>query len=128
MPGASEGSGAHEGAVPGFADVSATELAQMLAERDSGDRAFELVDVREPGERAVVSVPGSRALHLDRFRDGTALDELPAGLPVVVVCKSGVRSAEAAGLLAAAGRTDVANLAGGVLAWVRDVDPSLPVY
>jgi len=128
MPGASEGSVAQEGAVPGFADVSATELAQMLAERDSGDRAFELVDVREPGERAVVSVPGSRALHLDRFRDGTALDELPAGLPVVVVCKSGVRSAEAAGLLAAAGRTDVANLAGGVLAWVRDVDPSLPVY
>ena len=46
----------------------------MLAERESGDRTFELVDVREPGERAVVSIPGSRALHLDRFRDGTAVD------------------------------------------------------
>jgi adenylyltransferase/sulfurtransferase len=47
---------------------------------------------------------------------------------VVVLCKSGARSAEAAGLLAATGRSDVANLTGGVLAWVKDVDPSLPVY
>jgi adenylyltransferase/sulfurtransferase len=67
-------------------------------------------------------------MHLDRFRDGTAAVELPRGIPVVVMCKSGVRSAEAAGLLAATGRDDVANLAGGVLAWVHDVDPSLPVY
>ena len=128
MPGASDGHEEQERAVPGFADVTATELAQMLAERERGDRAFELVDVREPGERAVVSIPGSRALHLDRFRDGTAVDELAADTPVVLMCKSGVRSAEAAGLLAAAGRTDVANLSGGVLAWVHDVDPSLPVY
>jgi adenylyltransferase/sulfurtransferase len=128
VPGASEALEAHQGAVPGFADVTATELAQMLAERESGDRAFELVDVREPGERAVVSIPGARAVHLDRFRDGTALDELPSDTPVVLMCKSGVRSAEAAGLLASTGRPDVANLAGGVLAWVHDVDPSLPVY
>jgi adenylyltransferase/sulfurtransferase len=47
---------------------------------------------------------------------------------VVLHCRSGVRSAEAAQLLAAAGRRDVANLRGGVLAWVREVDPSLPVY
>ena len=134
MPGASVGEPAQEGAERGeapaaaFAEVSATELAAMLAARDSGEREFELVDVREPGERAVVSIPGARALHLDRFRDGTAADELPPGIPVVLMCKSGVRSAEAAGLLAATGRGDLANLTGGVLAWVKDVDPSLPVY
>jgi adenylyltransferase/sulfurtransferase len=128
MPGAPDAEADHDDAVAGFADVSATELAQMLAERDNGERAFELVDVREPGERAVVSIPGSRALHLDRFRDGTAGDELPSDTPIVLLCKSGVRSAEAAGLLVASGRTDVANVAGGVLAWVHDVDPSLPVY
>jgi adenylyltransferase/sulfurtransferase len=100
----------------------------MLAARDRGETAFELVDVREPGERQVVSVPGSRAIHLDEFRSGAAPAQLPPGIPVVVMCKSGVRSAEAAGLLAASGRTGVANLAGGVLAWVRDVDPSLPTY
>jgi adenylyltransferase/sulfurtransferase len=100
----------------------------MLEERARGDREFELVDVREPGEREVVAIPGARAVHLDRFREGAAPGELPEGVPVVVMCKSGVRSAEAAGLLAATGRADVANLTGGVLAWVRDVDPSLPVY
>jgi adenylyltransferase/sulfurtransferase len=47
---------------------------------------------------------------------------------VVVLCKSGVRSAEAARLLSEAGRSGVRNLRGGVLAWVHDVDPSLPVY
>ncbi|MEO6411825.1 MAG: molybdopterin-synthase adenylyltransferase MoeB [Pedococcus sp.] len=134
MPGASVGEPVQEGAdrdgadAPAFAEVSATELAAMLAARESGDREFELVDVREPGERAVVSIPGALALHLDRFRDGTAADELPPGIPVVLMCKSGVRSAEAAGLLAATGRGDLANLTGGVLAWVKDVDPSLPVY
>ena len=126
--GAERGGAERGGAAPGFTDVSATELATMLAEREHGGRGFELVDVREPGERAVVSIPGSRALHLDRFRDGTAVDQLSPDTPVVLMCKSGVRSAEAAGLLVAAGRSDVANLSGGVLAWVRDVDPSLPVY
>jgi adenylyltransferase/sulfurtransferase len=134
MPGASVTESVQEGAGPdgtaaaAFAEVTATELAEMLSARERGGREFELVDVREPGERAVVSIPGARALHLDRFRDGTAAEELPRGIPVVVMCKSGVRSAEAAGLLAATGRDDVANLAGGVLAWVHDVDPSLPVY
>ena len=129
MPGASVAAPVTAGAVPGtFAEVSATELAGMLAERDRGERQFELVDVREPGEREVVSIPGARPIHLDRFREGTAAEELPRGIPVVLMCKSGVRSGEAAGLLAGTGRGDVANLAGGVLAWVHDVDPSLPVY
>jgi sulfur-carrier protein adenylyltransferase/sulfurtransferase len=129
MPGASVASEPAVGAVPDtFAEVTATELATMLAARERGEREFELVDVREPGEREVVSIPGARAIHLDRFREGTAADELPRGIPVVLMCKSGVRSGEAAGLLAGTGRSDVANLTGGVLAWVREVDPSLPVY
>jgi sulfur-carrier protein adenylyltransferase/sulfurtransferase len=129
MPGASVASEPAVGAVPDtFAEVTATELATMLAARERGEREFELVDVREPGEREVVSIPGARAIHLDRFREGTAADELPRGIPVVLMCKSGARSGEAAGLLAGTGRSDVANLTGGVLAWVREVDPSLPVY
>jgi rhodanese-related sulfurtransferase len=111
-----------------FAEVSATELADLLAARERGETRFELVDVREPGERAIVSIPGARAVHLDQFRSGAAAGELPDGIPVVLHCKSGVRSAEAAGLLAATGRGDVSNLTGGVLAWVRDVDPTQPVY
>jgi adenylyltransferase/sulfurtransferase len=129
MPGAPVPAPVAVGAAPPtFAEVTATELATMLAARERGEREFELVDVREPGEREVVSIPGARAIHLDRFREGTAAEELPRGIPVVLMCKSGVRSGEAAALLAGAGRGDVANLTGGVLAWVRDVDPSLPVY
>jgi sulfur-carrier protein adenylyltransferase/sulfurtransferase len=129
MPGASVASEPAVGAVADtFGEVTATELATMLAARERGEREFELVDVREPGEREVVSIPGARAIHLDRFREGTAADELPRGIPVVLMCKSGVRSGEAAGLLAGTGRSDVANLTGGVLAWVREVDPRLPVY
>jgi len=111
-----------------FGEVSARELADLLGARDRGEESFELVDVRDAGERAVVAIPGARAIHLEEFRSGTALGKLPDGIPVVVLCKSGVRSAEAARLLSEAGRSGVRNLRGGVLAWVHDVDPSLPVY
>ena len=111
-----------------FGEVSARELADLLGARDRGEESFELVDVRDEGERAVVAIPGARAIHLEEFRSGTALGKLPEGIPVVVLCKSGVRSAEAARLLSEAGRSGVRNLRGGVLAWVHDVDPSLPVY
>ncbi|MGA8980805.1 MAG: molybdopterin-synthase adenylyltransferase MoeB [Pedococcus sp.] len=111
-----------------FAEVSVTELDEMLAARERGETRFELVDVRESGERAIVSIPGARAVHLDDFRSGAAARMLPRDIPVVVHCKSGARSAEAAGLLAATGRHDVSNLTGGVLAWVREVDPTQPVY
>ncbi len=128
MPGASPPgvAGARDGVA--FDEVSAVELAQMLAARERGDVEFELVDVREPGEMEIVSIPGARAVHLDQFRSGAAASALPVGTPVVLHCKSGARSAEAAGLLVATGRGDVSNLVGGVIAWVRDVDPSLPTY
>jgi molybdopterin/thiamine biosynthesis adenylyltransferase/rhodanese-related sulfurtransferase len=129
MPGAAEVPGVPAPA-PGaaVAEVSARELASLLAARERGEERFELVDVREPGERDVVAIPGARGVPLARFRSGEALRELPDGIPLVLHCKSGVRSAEAAALLQASGRTGVRTLAGGVLAWVRDVDPSLPTY
>jgi adenylyltransferase/sulfurtransferase len=128
MPGAASQARDEVAAVPGFVEVSARELAEMLAARERGERRFELVDVRDPMEREVVSIPGARAIHLEEFRSGTAAGSLPPGIPVVVHCKTGVRSAEAANLLVASGRNDVSSLAGGVLAWVREVDPSLPEY
>jgi adenylyltransferase/sulfurtransferase len=112
----------------GFGEISAGELADLLARRDRGEESFELVDVRDEGERAVVSIPGARAIHLEEFRSGAALAALPEDMPVVLHCKTGARSAEAAGHLVRAGRTGVRNLRGGVLAWVHDVDPSLPEY
>ena len=47
---------------------------------------------------------------------------------MIVHCKSGVRTAKAIGLLQSAGFADLKNLKGGILAWIQDVDPSLPAY
>jgi len=103
--------------------VTPQELAAMLA-RDE----VVLVDVREADEREIVSIAGSVHVPLARFRSGEAEADLPADRPVVLHCKAGGRSAEALALLRADGRDDVRHLDGGVLAWVRDVEPALPTY
>lgn len=119
--------------------VSAAELAALLAARARGEVDVDVVDVREPAEHALVAVPGARLLPLGVLREAVAAEgEGPgpleaAGLPgkdrpVVLLCKSGVRSAQALTLLRGRGFTDVRHLDGGVLAWVDQVDPSLPRY
>jgi adenylyltransferase/sulfurtransferase len=119
--------GPGDGAAADGPRVSAPELAVELG----SDAPPLLVDVRGPDERAIASIPGAVAIHLDEFRDGSAFarDELAArGRRIVVMCKVGGRSAEATRLARAAGYTDVVNLDGGVLAWVREVDPTQPAY
>jgi molybdopterin/thiamine biosynthesis adenylyltransferase/rhodanese-related sulfurtransferase len=114
---------------PAVPEVSARELAQRLAARDAGEDDFLLVDVREPGEHRLVSIPGSVLVPLAQL-DGAVLRAEPfrRDRPVVLMCRSGVRSERAARQLVAAGFADVSHLTGGVLAWVSDVDPSLPTY
>jgi adenylyltransferase/sulfurtransferase len=119
------------GSVPAAVDgavslISARELADLL--RGSASPDLLLVDVRGSEERAIVSIPGALAIHLDEFRSGAAVAQIPFDQPVVVHCKLGVRSEEASRILIAAGHPNVRNLEGGVLAWVRDVDPSQPSY
>ena len=108
--------------------VTASQLAQMLRERDAGLTDFELIDVREPGEYAMVSIPGARLVPQGRLLSGEAWDELPRGKDIVFHCKSGGRSANVLAAAEAAGYTAVRHLEGGVLAWVRDVEPDKPTY
>jgi len=109
----------------------ADRLADQRADRDAGaagaDR-FMLIDVREPGEREIVSIAGSWPVPLGGILDGGALADLPRDTPLVLHCRSGARSAQAVRALQAAGFTDVVHLAGGVLAWIDEIDPSLPRY
>ena len=86
-----------------------------------------VVDVRGAQERTI-AIPGARAIHLDEFRSGAAVPQIPFDLPVVIFCRAGVRSQEAARILIEAAHPDVRSLQGGVLAWVRDVDPAQPRY
>ena len=58
----------------------------------------------------------------------TRWQQLPFDKRVILHCRSGARSAECLALLRAAGHPDAAHVDGGVLAWVQDVDPSLPTY
>jgi adenylyltransferase/sulfurtransferase len=109
------------------AQISAVSLADLLV-GDAGDPGVLLVDVRGSQERSIASIPGAQAIHLDEFRSGAAAMQIPFDQPVVIFCRSGVRSEEASRILIEAGHPDVRSLQGGVLAWVRDVDPDQPGY
>ena len=104
--------------------ISATELKDML---DRGDDIF-LVDVREPNEYEIVSIPGATLIPKDQFLTGAALEKLPQDKRIVLHCKSGARSAEALAVVKNAGFSDAVHVGGGVLAWINQVDPSLPTY
>jgi sulfur-carrier protein adenylyltransferase/sulfurtransferase len=104
--------------------ISAKDLAAML---EAGDPIF-LVDVREPNEYEIVSIPGATLIPKGEFLSGAALERLPQDKRIVLHCKSGVRSAEALAIVKNAGFTDAVHVGGGVLAWVNQVDPSLPTY
>jgi adenylyltransferase/sulfurtransferase len=108
--------------------VDAARLAERLAARSRGEDAFELIDVREPGEFEIVSIPGSRLVPLSGILAGTALPGLPRDVPLVLHCKAGSRSAQALQSLKEAGYDGVTHLEGGILAWVRDIEPDKPVY
>src|SRR5579875_3283141 len=104
--------------------ITATELKAM---QDRGDNIF-LVDVREPNEYEIVSIPGAVLIPKGEFTSGAALERLPQDKRIVLHCKSGARSAECLAVLKNAGFSDAVHVGGGVLAWVSQVDPSLPVY
>ena len=101
--------------------------AELKAKFDSGED-FALIDVREPHEYEIVNIKGATLIPKDRILSGEALAELPQDKPIVLHCKSGARSAEALAALHAAGFKDATHLGGGVLAWARQIDPSLPTY
>jgi molybdopterin/thiamine biosynthesis adenylyltransferase/rhodanese-related sulfurtransferase len=100
---------------------------ELKAKFDQGED-FALIDVREPHEYEIVKIPGSILIPKDRILSGEALAELPQDKPIVLHCKSGVRSAEALAALHKAGFADAVHVGGGVLGWARDIDTSLPTY
>jgi rhodanese-related sulfurtransferase len=85
-----------------------------------------LLDVREPWEFQTCSIAGSR--HLPMREVPARKDELDPDAEVVVICHHGGRSMQVAVFLEKNGFARVHNLAGGVDAWAKTVDPSMPVY
>jgi adenylyltransferase/sulfurtransferase len=98
--------------------------AEFVARRDSGADLI-LLDVREDWELGVASVPGVVHIPMGQVADRT--HELDPGKEIVVLCRSGRRSLEVAKFLQQKGFKTV-NLAGGTLAWSRDLDATIPTY
>ena len=105
-------------------EISARDLAALLA---SGAEVH-VLDVRESFEREIVTIEGSVHVPMAQLLAEGGLAVVPTDRPVVVHCKMGGRSQAVVDAARSAGLGNVRNLTGGVLAWVRDVDPSLPVY
>jgi molybdopterin/thiamine biosynthesis adenylyltransferase/rhodanese-related sulfurtransferase len=104
--------------------ITARDLKDM---QDAGEDIF-LVDVREPNEYEIVSIPGSVLIPKDQFLSGAALERLPQDKKIVLHCKSGARSAEVLAVVKNAGFNDAVHVGGGVLAWINQIDPALPAY
>ncbi len=102
--------------------ISAIELK---AKQVRGDR-FVLLDVREPFEFDICSIPGARLIPLGEL--AARMSELDSADEIVLQCKSGVRSARALKLLQEAGFGKLWNVEGGILAWADTVDASVPKY
>jgi adenylyltransferase/sulfurtransferase len=110
------------------AAAGSTILASELKAKIDAGEDFLLVDVREPAEYEIVKIPGSVLIPKGEILNGNALASLPQDKEIVLYCKSGVRSAESLAALKAAGLGNSVHVQGGVLAWVNQVDPSLPSY
>lgn len=108
--------------------VTAAQLATMLASRKAGLKDFELVDVRESGEYDIVRIDGAKLIPQGRILAGEAWNELPQDRDIVFHCKAGTRSANVLAAARQAGYQRVSHLEGGILAWVREVEPEKPVY
>jgi adenylyltransferase/sulfurtransferase len=103
-------------------EITPVELKRRL---DAGDDLF-ILDVREPNEYQINRIPGSTLIPLGEVP--RRHQELDRDREIVVMCKMGGRSAQAADFLRSVGFSSIKNLRGGVLEWIDKVDPSQPKY
>jgi rhodanese-related sulfurtransferase len=103
-------------------EITAAELA---ARRGAGEEPL-VLDVREAWELQIARLPG--VLHIPMNEIPGRLGELDREAEVIVLCRSGGRSMQVAQFLERNGFANAVNLAGGILAWSRDVDASVSVY
>ncbi|MFL5487724.1 MAG: molybdopterin-synthase adenylyltransferase MoeB [Gemmatimonadaceae bacterium] len=110
-----------------MADRTIREIqpAQLAARLDSGEK-LEIIDVREPYEWEIGHIPGARLVPLDKI--AAEIPRLAKRGEIILYCKVGARSRFAAQQLADAGVTHVQNLAGGILRWIDEVDPTMTRY
>jgi adenylyltransferase/sulfurtransferase len=108
-------------------DIVTDEMtSRELKERLDRGEPIVIVDVREPQEYQINRIPASKLIPLGELPQ--RYDELDHDAAIVCQCKSGARSAKATAFLRGIGFKNVRNLAGGILGWIDQVDPSQPKY
>jgi adenylyltransferase/sulfurtransferase len=108
--------------IAGVSEIQPARLAERLARGE----AIDVIDVREPFEWEIGHIPGARLVPLDRI--AAEIPRLDKRRETILYCKVGARSMYAAQQLADAGVSEVRNLAGGILRWIDEVDPSMTRY
>lgn len=103
--------------------MSVQELKEKL---DKGEKNLVLIDVREPWELNVCSLPGAVSVPM-RAIPARYL-ELPRDTEIALLCHHGVRSQQVALYLERMGFDKLNNVVGGIAAWARDIDPKMPTY
>lgn len=103
-------------------EIEPADLQKRLVQGDQ----LRLIDVREPHELQISRLEQAELIPLGSL--ASHLHELDSAQEIVLLCKSGTRSARALELLAGAGFRKLKNLHGGINEWARQVDPSLPIY
>ena len=116
-----------EAPAPSAEEIKMTDISpKQVKERiDRGDN-FILIDVREPHEYQICSIPTAKLIPLGELPKH--LSELDPNADYVMHCKGGGRSAKACELLRASGFKTVRNMTGGIGSWSDQVDPTLPKY
>lgn len=118
----------------GVPQAAAAEAAHQVPEMTPRELAdwrgrghdFDLIDVREPHEWDIARIPGARLIPQGSIAE--SLPTLDSAREIVVLCRSGARSAKVVRQLQEAGFRRVHNLAGGMLRWSDDVDATVPKY
>ncbi|NJM64744.1 MAG: molybdopterin-synthase adenylyltransferase MoeB [Acaryochloris sp. RU_4_1] len=108
-------------------EITVQDLKQLI---DSGAEDFVLLDVRNPNEYEIARIHGSVLMPLSEIESGAAIpkiQDLLNGHRLIAHCKMGTRSAKALGFLQEAGIAGI-NVKGGITAWSREIDPSVPEY
>jgi adenylyltransferase/sulfurtransferase len=103
-------------------DISPAELKNLM---DKGEK-FQLIDVRNPNEVEICRIDGAKLIPLLELAN--RYEEIDFDQPVILHCKSGARSMKAATLLAEKGKKGLKNLRGGILAWIKEIDPNMSAY
>jgi rhodanese-related sulfurtransferase len=107
-------------------DIPAAISVQILSEWRGHGYPHRVLDVREPHELALCGLVGALAIPMSQVP--TRMDEIPADTPLVVMCHHGGRSQAVVNFLRNAGRDNATNLEGGIDAWSRHIDQTVPRY